>query len=400
MNRVVVTGIGVVSAAGIGKQEFWSSLLAGRNTVGQVKGFSTEGHRTHIGSEITNFDFSAFTPPHHGDYGLTSQYAIASVLMAAEDAGLSLEDLRSRTPMVHVGATIGECQEQERFCRVLSDGGTPTPAEVRRAMAPVVAVNVMRALGLAGQCMVIPTACASGNYALSYACEQVRLGRTSIALAGGADAFSHMAFTGFGRLWSLDPDCCRPFDKERKGLVVGEGAAMLVLESRESALERGAPILAEMRGYGLSCDASHMTNPKAHGVTAVMRNALRDSGLEPGQISAVCAHGTGTPANDKTESQGILEVFGAAAMSTPVFSIKSMLGHAMGAASALEAAASVMSIGADKLPPTINYTVPDEDCPLDYVPNTMREAEVEAVLNNAFAFGGNNCATIFARYRE
>jgi 3-oxoacyl-[acyl-carrier-protein] synthase II len=197
---------------------------------------------------------------------------------------------------------------------------------------------------------------------------------------------------------ALSPDRCRPFDKNRQGIVIGEGAAILLLESLSRARQRQARIYAEVLGYGLSCDASHMTIPHLPGVVAVMRKALQQSGVDPGDVSIVSAHGTGTKINDKTECEAIRQCFGNHVEAMPVFSIKSMLGHTMGAASAFEAVACVLAIAEGKIPPTINYETPDEECPVDCVPNRCREASVQVALNNSFAFGGNNAATVFSRF--
>jgi 3-oxoacyl-[acyl-carrier-protein] synthase II len=295
---------------------------------------------------------------------------------------------------------MGECQVVEAAVREQARHGSPqfSARDIRKAPENVLALNIARELALEARCLVFPNACAAGNYAIGCGFDQIQLGEADIVLAGGCDAFSMVALTGFGRMLALTPDRCRPFDKNRQGIIVGEGAAILLLESLSHARRRGARVLAEVLGYGLSCDASHMTIPHLPGVVAVMRKALRQSQVETGDVSIVSAHGTGTRINDKTECEAVRQLFGSHEDTMPVFSIKSMLGHTMGAASAFEAVACVLAIAEGKIPPTINFETPDEECPVDCVPNRHRESRVRVALNNSFAFGGNNAATVFGAF--
>jgi len=246
---------------------------------------------------------------------------------------------------------------------------------------------------------MIPTACAAGNYALAHAFDTLRAGRTDLMLAGGADAFSRITFTGFAQLGAIAPEICQPFDRCRKGMIPGEGAGVLVLESLDHAKRRGARIYGEVIGYGLSCDAHHMTaaHPNGEGAVRAMTQALEQSGIKPEDISYISAHGTGTPTNDRLETLAVKSVFKQAAYSIPISSIKSMLGHTMGAASAIEAAVCALAIHHNRIPPTINWETPDPDCDLDYVPNSARAHEVRIAMNNAYAFGGNNASLILKR---
>jgi 3-oxoacyl-[acyl-carrier-protein] synthase II len=245
--------------------------------------------------------------------------------------------------------------------------------------------------------VVIPTACAAGNYALAHALDSIRNGEADVMLAGGSDAFSRITYSGFARLGAIAPERCQPFDRNRKGMIPGEGAATLVLERLERAEARGAHIYAELAGYGLTCDANHMTAPQGDGATAAMKWAMADAGVTPDEVGYISAHGTGTAVNDRIETHAVKQAFGDAAYRVPMSSIKSMLGHTMGAASAIEAAACVLAVRDDILPPTMNMETADPACDLDYVPNTARPQRVNVAMNNAYAFGGNNASVIFRK---
>jgi 3-oxoacyl-[acyl-carrier-protein] synthase II len=249
---------------------------------------------------------------------------------------------------------------------------------------------------------MIPTACAAGNYAIGYGFDLIRTGRTDLMLAGGADPFSRITYMGFARLGAIAPQRCQPFDKNRQGMVPGEGAAVLVLEPLENAKARGAKIYAEVLGYGVSCDSHHMTaaHPQGDGAMRAMAMAIRESGVTINDIEYISAHGTGTPTNDRVESLAVRRLFGAHADKVPMSSIKSMIGHTMGAASAIEAVACALAIDTGVAPPTINYEEPDPECDLDYVPNQARRINPRVVLNNAYAFGGNNASLCMARYEK
>jgi 3-oxoacyl-[acyl-carrier-protein] synthase II len=247
---------------------------------------------------------------------------------------------------------------------------------------------------------MIPTACAAGNYAIGYGFDLIRTGRVDLVLAGGADAFSRITYTGFARLGAIAPVRCQPFDKNRRGMVPGEGAALLVLESLDAARARGATIYAEVLGYGLSCDAHHMTaaHPEGEGAVRAMTMALKDSKVNLEAVDYISAHGTGTPTNDRMEAIALRTLFRDRAPTLPMSSIKSMLGHTMGAASAIEAAACALALQTGVVPPTINHETPDPECAVDCVPNQARELHPRVLLNNAYAFGGNNASLCLARF--
>ncbi len=393
--RVVVTGIGVVSAVGIGKEAFWRGLLAGKSGVSPITAFDPAACPVPIAAEAQDFRPEEHLEPEQvRAFGRSSQLATAAAKLALTDGGEP-----SGRCGVYIGTTMGEARMQDEACGAWVSGGRMAISGdlARRGADNVLAVNAARALRLDAECLCLPTACAAGNYALGHALDQIRRGRVRWALAGGADAFSRVAQAGFSRMLALTPDRCRPFDRDRKGIVVGEGAAVMVLEPLDAARLRGARVYAELKGYGQSCDASHMTIPHPDGAEAVMRRALAHAGASAADVDYVCAHGTGTRQNDLSECEAVARVFGARARAVPVSSIKSMLGHAMGAASALEAAACALAVAEGTIPPTINYETPDPGCPIDCVPNAARRVRVRLALNNAFAFGGNNCATVFSK---
>ena len=249
-----------------------------------------------------------------------------------------------------------------------------------------------------GPNFMVSTACAAGNYAIAYAYDLIGFGRADIILAGASDAISRIEYTGFNQFSAVAPEKCQPFDKNRKGMMLAEGAGILILESLENALKRKAKIYAEILGYGLSCDAFHMTTSSVEGIAGCMRKAMRESGILAGEIDYISAHGTGTLANDRNECAAIKEVFGPLYKDIPISSIKSMLGHTMGAASAIEAITCALAIKNDMIPPTINYETPDPECDIDCVPNQARKHKVNIALNNSYAFGGNNASLVLKKF--
>ncbi len=336
--------------------------------------------------------------------GRSSQFAVAATSMALEEARLEPNSLNPYRIGVVMGTTMGEPQILEEGIRGIyrHPGPEGVPATLpRRYPCNVISTNVARRLGARGPVSMIPTACAAGNYAIGYASDLVKLNRADVVIAGGSDPFSRIAFTGFNRLLATSAEACRPFDKNRDGMAVGEGAGILVVEELEHARARGASVAAEVAGYGLGCDAFKMTipDPAGGGGIEALRRAISTSGIEPGSIDYVCAHGTGTRENDKSETVILKNVLGEAAYTTPVSSLKSMIGHTMGAASAIEAAACVLMMRKGTILPTINYSDPDPECDLDYVPNRAREKELNIVVSNAYAFGGNTSSLILRRMR-
>ncbi|HET9211236.1 MAG TPA: beta-ketoacyl-[acyl-carrier-protein] synthase family protein [Thermoanaerobaculia bacterium] len=398
--RIAVTGIGLVTPVGAGRDEVWKALLAGRSGIGPVESFDTSRFTTHLGAEVRGFDPAPWVRRlEAAALGRASQLAIAAARMALEDAGLGPEAAAPERAGVAMGTTSGEPREVERFDdRFLAGELEKIGAEfISLYPCHMIAAHVARELGFAGPNTMIPTACAAGNYAIANAMDTLRAGRADVMLAGGADAFSRITYTGFHRLGAIAPERCQPFDKNRKGMIPGEGAAVLVLEPLERARGRGARIYAELAGYGLSCDAHHMTaaHPEGEGAARAMERALADAGATPEEVGYISAHGTGTPTNDRLEVLAVKRVFGEVARRTPMSSIKSMIGHTMGAASAIEAAVCALAVAEDRVPPTINLEEPEEE--LDFVPNEAREIPVRLAMNNAYAFGGNNASVLLRK---
>ncbi len=402
--RVVVTGIGAVTPVGVGRQEFWQGLLDGRCGTGPVCSFDTSPYAADQGAEIQNFEGARFVRRLDLEtLGRTSQLAIAAVRLALEDAGVDPLGLDPDRCGVAMGTTSGEPREMERFDDRFMDDQLDRvgPRFMSRYPCHVIAGHVAREFDFAGPNLMLPAACAAGNYAVSGAFDLLRSGRADLMVAGGADCFSRITYAGFARLGAIAPERCQPFDRNRKGMIPGEGAAALILEPLERALERNATVFAEVLGYGLSCDAHHMTaaHPRGDGAARAMERALRESGFTPEQVSYVSAHGTGTPTNDRLEGYAVARVFGEAARRIPMSSVKSMLGHTMGAASAIEAAVCCLTVHDGHVPPTIHFEEADPDCDFDCVPNQAREVPVELAMNNAYAFGGANASVLFGQCR-
>lgn len=401
-HRVVVTGLGVVSSIGMGWRPFWETLLAGRSGIRKIQYIDTTDYPTHYGGEVQDFDPLKFMPEAVARrLGRGSQFALAATRMALEDAKLSIgPSERDCRIGVCLGTTMADIQALESANEAWVELGEERvrPSWILQYPSCSISAQVARHFGLRGPNLMIPNACAAGNYAIGYAYDLLRLDKADIMLAGGAEPFSRTVFEGFNRILAVAPEKCQPFDKNRKGMLSGEGAGILVLERLEDALVRQAPIYAEVLGYGMSCDASHMTIPNVEGVRQVMLTALRDAQLQPVDVDCINAHGTGTPANDKTECAAIRAVFGSHTDRMPVSSVKSMLGHTMGAASALETIACCLTVNFGYLTPTMNFETPDPECDVDCVPNTARKATVRVALKNAFAFGGNNASLVIGKY--
>ncbi|MCF6149022.1 MAG: beta-ketoacyl-[acyl-carrier-protein] synthase family protein [Candidatus Kuenenia sp.] len=401
--RVVITGVGMITPIGSGKDVFWEALTSGKSGVDEVSCIDTSGFRVHRGCEVKNFNYSDYI--RNGvlkEIGKGSQFAIAATKLALDDAEIDLSEVDLERMGVSVGTTAGEIQILEKVNHIRHRDGEDKVAPDLFLMHPCnnIPANIAIEFGLKGPNTIIPTACAAGNYAVGYAYDLIRFGRTDVMVAGGSDPFSKVAFTGFARLGAIAPEICQPFDKNRKGMMVGEGAGILVLESLECAEKRNANIYAEIIGYGLSCDAYHITipHPDGEGVVSAMVKALKSANLGPEDVQYISAHGTGTPANDKAETISIKKVFGDKPRHLAISSIKSMIGHTMGAASVIESIACALTVQNDIIPPTINYVTPDPECDLDYVPNVMRKQVVNIALNNAHAFGGNNSCLVIKKF--
>lgn len=401
-SRIVVTGIGTITSIGTGREQFWKNLLSGCCGISDVRSFDTSRFNVRRGAEVKSFQGADYVQNLDASFiGRASQFAIAAARLALEDARLSLGAVEPDRIGVAIGTTSGEPQIIERF----DDAVLAMPANscgselIRTYPCHVIAAHVASEFSLTGVNVTIPTACAAGNYAIAHAFDLLRNGRADVMLAGGSDCFSRITYTGFARLGAIAPQMCQPFDRNRKGMIPGEGACILVLESMERAVERGAPLYAEITGYGLSCDAHHMTaaHPQGEGAARAMEKALNESKLTPEDVTYISAHGTGTPTNDRLETIAIKRVFKDWAYNIPISSVKSMLGHTMGAASAIEAAVCALAVLHDWIPPTIHFEEQDPECDLDYVPNMAREHQVLVALNNASAFGGANASLVFRK---
>lgn len=388
----MITGLGAVSAVGNDVATLWSSLLEGRPGAAPVSAFDASPFPAGIGCEVRGLDLAPRVLPAAGRCALL---AVAAGEQALRQAGLSPGD-RDGLDLV-LGTTMGEaCWLESWDPAAVREGAVPAE-DLARSGPDRVGSDVAAELGLGGAVGVVAAACAAGNYALARALDLVRLGRVERVLAGGADAFSRVAFTGFARLGALAAEACRPFDAGRDGLVLGEGAAFLVVESASAARRRGAVPLAELAGAGLSADAHHIVapDPEATGAARALAGALADAGVAPAEVGWISAHGTGTPANDRAEVVAARRVFGRAG--PPMSSIKALTGHALGAASALEAVAAVCALREGVAPPTWNLRRLDPGCDWDVIPNEPRPLPLEVVVSSAYAFGGCNAAVVLAR---
>ncbi|MFH1836689.1 MAG: beta-ketoacyl-[acyl-carrier-protein] synthase family protein [Candidatus Omnitrophota bacterium] len=393
--RVVVTGIGVVSSIGIGKNIFWKNLIRGKSGIRKVSIFDTKLSRTHHAGEIKE----NVLEDEHPEKRRTTRFLLKSVSLAQKDAKLDLSLYES----LQVGMITGSGKADMRFIeeinerKVLLGREKLDPKDLSDVVTKNPPIIVGRKLGLTGINLAIITACSAGNYAIGYGFDLIRQGRAKVLFCSGVDVLMQSMFEGFNRLFATTTDKIRPFDKNRSGTTLGEGAATLVLERLEDALARGAYIYAEVRGYGLSCDAFSLTIPSKNGMKMVMKRALKNSGIKKDEVDYINAHGTGTYNNDKFEAQAMREIFKEKTDDIYVTSIKSMLGHTVGAASAIEAASCCLSIRDGIIPPTINYETPDPGCKLRLVVNKAKKAKVTIVLNNSFAFGGNNACVVFKK---
>jgi 3-oxoacyl-[acyl-carrier-protein] synthase II len=364
-----------------------------------VLSIDTSEHFTHNGGEVKNFNPLQFiTEERVNRYNRSSQFAVAAAQFAREDAGLSEEALPQQRTGLCIGTTTGSIQAIERINDKRLKNEDIKNDLICQLPPHSTPAAIAKELEISGPNFMISTACAAGNYAIGFGFDLIRFGRADVVIAGGSDPFSRISFTGFNQFSAVAPEKCQPFDKNRKGMMVAEGAGVLVLESLEHALQRNAQVYAEILGYGLSCDAQHMTQPSVDGVARCMSKAMREAGITVDQIDYISAHGTGTQANDKTECAAILRIFGERYRQIPVSSIKSMLGHTMGAASALEAIACALVVKNDIIPPTIHYETADPECDIDCVPNKARRHTVNIALNNSYAFGGNNASLVIKKY--
>jgi nodulation protein E len=394
VNRVVVTGLGVVSPVGLSLEKYWAALVAGRSGFGPPMLAATGLVNTKIVAQVKDFVAS----DHFDARQITlldrvSQFAVVAARQAIEQSGLSFLDGLSEQTAVIIGTAVGgQTTADESFRRFYTeDAARFHPMTIPKAMASAPPSHISMLLGIRGPTFAIASACASATHAIGQAFQLVRSGAVTCAMTGGTDAcITPGTLKGWEALRILAPDTCRPFSRDRKGMVIGEGAAILVLEALDHASARGAEILAEIVGFGMGADAGDLTTPDSGGMGRAMVRALADAALAPHMIDYINAHGTGTAINDKLETAALHAVFGACARELAVSSTKSMVGHALGAAGALELVAVIMAIRDRIVPPTMNYLGLDPACDLDYVPNEARRRPIHAALSNSFAFGGLN----------
>jgi nodulation protein E len=402
VQRVVITGIGVISAIGLTRDAFWRSLVDGRCGIRTIHSPDFEQLRFKHAADV-----EGFVPEDHlSAKELTlmdrfAQFAVVAAREAMAQSGLELTPAMREDGAIITGSCIGGRSAEEVGYRELYIHGRNRvhPLTIPLGMSNAGTSHISMQFGIQGPSYTISTACASSGHAIGQAFHMVRSGTAPVAIAGGCEA---PLYFGNLKAWEamrvISKDTCRPFSADRSGLVLGEGAAMLVLEPLDAALARGARPIAEIVGFGMSADACHITQPSAEGPARAMRMALRDAGLAPEQVGYINAHGTATEVNDRTETAAIRLVFGAHADKLAVSSTKSMHAHTLGAAGAIEAAASALTLAKSIIPPTVNYSRPDPVCDLDFVPNTAREQQVEACLSNSFAFGGLNAVLALRTY--
>ncbi|AEF93958.1 3-oxoacyl-(acyl-carrier-protein) synthase 2 [Desulfotomaculum nigrificans CO-1-SRB] len=409
--RVVITGIGVISPVGTGLENFWKALTSGVSGIARITRFDPSDYSTQIAGEVKEFDFSQFIDKKEARrMDRFAQFAVVAAGMAIEDAGLDLDAIdRDRTGVI-VGSGIGGMETFEDQCKVLVNRGPNriSPFFVPMMIANMAAGQVAIKFGLRGPNITTLTACASSGNAIGDAFKLLQRGNADIVITGGTEApITPLAVAGFCAMKAMSTNndeptkASRPFDAARDGFVMGEGSAMLVLETLEHAQRRGAHIYGEIVGYGSSCDAYHITapDPEGSGAARAMQLSLADAGLQPEDVQYINAHGTSTPVGDAAEVGAIKKVFGAHAKKLAVSSTKSMTGHMLGAAGAIESVVSIMAIRDGIVPPTINYENPDPACDLDFVPNQARQMNVEVAISNSFGFGGHNVTLAFRKFK-
>lgn len=400
MPKVVVTGLGLVTAIGSNVEESWGAMLNAQDGTTEITSFDTSRYKVHRACELKSLNSN-------NDRGTKNRHTVYDCLSAAtkealQDSGiLDYRGLERNKIGISVGTLAGELSAFEHRLRDHPDSkASGFSMDVVLSYPPMtLSTQLAEDFQIEGPNVILINACSSGNHAMCWAFDMLQDQKVSAMIVGGSDVVPQTEFTHFHNLKALAPEKCQPFDKNRQGLVVGAGAGVLILETLEHAKKRGANIYAEIKGYGLSSDGFHMTapHPKGEGAIRAMEIALDNSRLSYKDIDYISAHGTGTPLNDKMETLALKAVFKERAQDTPCSSVKSMIGHTMGAASAIESVVCCLSIRTGKIPPTINYETKDPECDLDCVPNEARSKEVKFALNNSFAFGGNNASIVFGR---
>jgi len=410
--RVVVTGVGMITPLGIGLEQSWKGLLAGRSGVRKITQFDAAGFPTQIAGEVVGFNPEDFIETKEiKKMDRFIHFAVATAQMAMTDSGLNITDRNAERTGVIIGSGIGGLRTIEHYHSVLLEKG---PRKISPFFIPMLIVNLAAGqisirFGAKGPNSAVATACATGSHAIGDAFKIIQRGDADAMIAGGTEAvITPLGIGGFNAMKALstrndEPEkASRPFDVDRDGFIMGEGSGVVILESLETAVDRGARIYAEVAGYGMTADAYHITSPPPNGEGAArcMKMALKDAGIAPSEVDYVNPHGTSTKAGDELETKAIKAVFGDHAYMMPVGSTKSMTGHLLGAAGGVEAIISILSMRDGMIPPTINLDNPDPECDLDYVPNHSRKAEVNCALSNSFGFGGTNACLLFKKFTE
>ncbi len=411
-NRVVITGLGPVTPIGTGKNKFWQSLIQGKCGIDMISYFDTKEYPTKIAAEVKDFDYTNYISTKEANrMDKSTQFSIVAAMLALEDSKLKITEKDSYSTGVIIGSGIGGIGTFEKQHKILLEKG---PGRVSPFFIPMMISNISAGeiaikIGAKGPNGVITTACASSTHALGIALKLLQRGDAQIIISGGTEAaISPMALAGFCKMRALSTqndhprNASKPFDKERDGFIMGEGAGILILETLQHAKERNANIYAEIFGFGMTADAYHITAPAPEGEAAskAMEIALKDAKIKPSRIDYINAHGTSTPLNDKLETLAVKRVFGEHAYDLKISSNKSMTGHLLGASGGVEAISTALTIKNDIIPPTINYNSPDPECDLDYVPNKSEKKIVNYAISNSFGFGGHNGVIVLGKYKE
>ena len=406
MNRrhAVVTGLGVIASIGQDVPSFWKNLQEGVCGIDLITLFDASGYRAKKAAEVKGFDpHLYFSPRRLQRMSRCDQLGMKAAREAVADSGLDLKRENLERTGIFIGGGAGGILSAEKYRREMleKDWRKVRPSLLLPFSTCTINDALAEEYNILGPRATIATACSSSATAIGCGLDSIRSGEVDIAMMGGSESLSEVTFGGFNSLRAVDEEYCRPFDLNRKGLSLGEGAAILVIEEAEHVLKRGAKIYAELLGYGLSGDGHHMTapDPEGRGAFRAMQEALKDGGVRLDEVDYINAHGTATPANDLAETKAIKSLFKERAKKIPVSASKSMIGHCLGAAGAVEALATVLVVQNNRVPPTIHYQTPDPECDLDYVPNQPREAVVKVALSNSFAFGGNNTALVFGKWK-
>jgi 3-oxoacyl-[acyl-carrier-protein] synthase II len=400
--RVVVTGMGAVTAVGNDIPAFWQSLKQGRSGIKPITIFGTAAYRSHNGGEVNDL-----SPERHFSLqelrrlSRCDQFGLIAAREAMIASGLDLAESDRERCGIILGADSGGIFSVEKYFRAVYTHAPkrPSPSLLLSFSLATATDHIAHEFDLRGPRTTTATVCSSSAAAIAFAYDAIALGEAEVMISGGSDSLCEVTYAGFNSLRAIDPEGCRPFDKNRQGLSLGEGAGILILEELEHALSRGARTWGEVLGYGICAEAHHLTAPESsgEGIARCINLALTDAGVVPEEVDYINAHGTATPLNDLVETRGIKMAFGKRAYEIPISSIKAMIGHCLGSAGAIEAIATLLSLDAGVIPPTINYATPDPECDLDYTPNTARGKEMCIAVSNSFAFGGNNVSLAFRK---